>query len=184
VRLLAPVEQANTVAAFLLSEIDSERFAPQLRTALERAGADESLVREPDLADAPGNVRRHAVLFDCRGTYLGTWFDELAWSLVALEPDEVLAVRYIDWDYWLEVTGGSRRPTDAAAFFRARGDGEERYAGVGPPLVVARADPSSHAVVVEGHGRLTALALHPEEIPRPLEVILGEGEAIRRWGCY
>ena len=54
----------------------------------------------------------------------------------------------------------------------------------GAPLIVARADPSSHLVVVGGHGRLTALAMHPEEIPRPLEILLGEGAAVRRWSCY
>jgi hypothetical protein len=32
--------------------------------------------------------------------------------------------------------------------------------------------------------RLTALAMHPEDVVRPLEILLGEGEAVLRWGCY
>jgi hypothetical protein len=39
-------------------------------------------------------------------------------------------------------------------------------------------------VAIEGHVRLTALALRPESIPSPLEILLGEGEAVRRWSCY
>jgi hypothetical protein len=183
VQLLERVDEAVAVAAFLRAEIDSDRFGPSLRAALSAAGAGVELVLEPDLGDAAESALRHDVLFAYRGMYLGAWFDELEWSRVALEPDEVLAIRYIGWDYWLEITGGSRLPADGAAHHRARG-GDERYASAGAPLIVVRADPPSPLVVVEGHGRLTALAMHPEAIPRPLEVLLGEGESVRRWGCY
>jgi hypothetical protein len=182
---LERVDQAETVAAFLQGEIDSERFGASVRDALARAGADEAVVREPDLADTVANALRRDVLVSYRGPgrYLGDWFDELEWSRVALEPDEVLAVRYIAWDYWLEVTGGTRLPLDGAAYYQRRGE-DDRYVAGGAPLIAARADRSSHLVLLEGHGRLTALAMHPEEMPRPLEILLGEGEAVRRWSCY
>ena len=37
---------------------------------------------------------------------------------VALVPDEVLAIRYINWDWWLRISDGTRRPVDAAARIR------------------------------------------------------------------
>jgi hypothetical protein len=43
---------------------------------------------------------------------------------VALTPAELADVRYIDWDYWLEVSGGTRRPRDAIARMRADWDAE------------------------------------------------------------
>jgi hypothetical protein len=181
--LLRPVDQAEVVAAFLHGEVDSERFAPQLRRALRAIATDEALVRDADLGNADENALRHRLLFAYRGNYLGAWFDELSWSLVALEPDEVLAIRYIDWDYWLEITGGTRLPADGAAYERSRG-ADDRYETGAAPLICARADRRSHLVVIEGHGRLTALAMHPESIPSPLEVLLGEGVGIRRWSCY
>jgi hypothetical protein len=93
VQLLAAVEQAEAVAAFLRAELDSERFASRLREALTAAGADEELVVRPDLEDTAANALRHAVLFAYRGGYLGAWFDELAWQRALLTPEEVLAVR-------------------------------------------------------------------------------------------
>jgi hypothetical protein len=121
--LLAAVGQAEAIAAFLQAELDSDRFAPQLDAALAAAGEDEPLVRRPDLRDAEANRRRHELLFAYRGGYLGAWFDELVWSRAALTPDEVLAIRYIAWDWWLEITGGTRLPSDGAAWERANGGG-------------------------------------------------------------
>jgi hypothetical protein len=50
--------------------------------------------------------------------------DDISWSRVALTPAELADVRYIDWDYWLEVSGGTRRPRDAIARMRADWDAE------------------------------------------------------------
>jgi hypothetical protein len=182
-RLVERVDQAAVVAAFLRAELDSHRFGPALRDALARVGADDELITAPDLGDTAQNARRHAVLDDYRGGYLGTWFDELVWSRAELEPDEVLDIRYIAWDFWLEITDGSRLPSDGAEHFRAAGT-ELVYAPGPAPLIAIRAAPGERLVVVEGHVRLTALATTPDAIPRPLEVLLGEGAAVRRWGCY
>jgi hypothetical protein len=95
----------------------------------------------------------------------------------------VLAIRYVAWDRWLEITGGTRLPADGAAWERANG-ACMRFQPGSPPLLCARADAHSHLVVIEGHARLTALALQPESIPSPLEILLGEGEAVRRRGRY
>jgi hypothetical protein len=183
VRLLERVDESYVVAAFLGGEIDSPRFRDALLAALAESGVGEDIVRSPDLADEQANALRHLVFERFRGAYVGRWFHELDWSRAELESDEVLAIRYIAWDYWLEITGGTRMPADGASYFRRRGE-DDRYLEGGRPLIVVRASASSHLVVVEGHGRLTALAMHPATIPAPLEVLLGEGEAVRSWGCY
>jgi hypothetical protein len=33
--------------------------------------------------------------------------DDVEWELVTLTRDEVLAIRYINWDWWLKVTKGT-----------------------------------------------------------------------------
>lgn len=38
---------------------------------------------------------------------------DTVWQWVALTRQELLGVRYVDWEYWLEVSGGTRRPVDA-----------------------------------------------------------------------
>jgi hypothetical protein len=183
VRLVERVDQANVIATFRRGEIDSPRFREPLLASLAAVGAGEDLVRRADVDDGPANDLRAAAFERFRGDYLGDWFYELQWTLVELDPDEVLAIRYIAWDYWLEITGGTRMPLDGAAYHRARGE-DVRFERGGQPPIVVRAAPGSHLVVVEGHWRLTALAMHPDELPPALRSLLGEGEAVRRWGCY
>jgi hypothetical protein len=182
-RLGPAVDESVVVATFLRGELDSARFGPEVRAALARAGEGEALVRAPDLADSSANHRRRAVLFDYRGDYLGANLDGLRWRRAELRPAEALAIRYIAWDYWLELSGGTRLPTVAAERLRAQGDDPES-GGEKPPLIVVRASPSSHLMVVEGHGRLTTYAMQPSRMPNPLEVLLGEGASIRAWSLY
>jgi hypothetical protein len=183
VQLLERVDEAVVVAAFLEAELDSERFGEALRDALVRLGTDERLVRDADLGDPTANALRSRALDDYRGGYLGRNLDGLVWWRAALEPAEVLAVRFIAWDWWLEITGGSRLPGDAAASSRSRGE-QTSFPSAAPPLIVVRADPVSHLMVVEGHSRLEAYARQPERLPPQLEVLLGEGERIRAWSLY
>ena len=51
------------MAELLRAELDSERFGHAPRAALTAAGADESLVITPELADAAANALRQDVLF-------------------------------------------------------------------------------------------------------------------------
>jgi hypothetical protein len=183
VRSLGRLGAEHVHAAWLAGELSSSRFGVRVREELARVGATEEIVTAPDSGDPEENRLRREVLDACRLGYYGVWFHELAWQRAALEPDEVLAIRYIDWDWWLEVSAGTRLPAEGAAWHRARGE-DDRFRSGGPPLIAARADPSSRLVVIEGHARLTALAFDPDEIPRPLEILLGEGESIRGWGCY
>jgi hypothetical protein len=39
-------------------------------------------------------------------------------------------------------------------------------------------------MVVEDHGRLVALAMHPEELPQHVELLLGEGDSVCGWSLY
>ena len=108
-------------------------------------------------------------------------------------PEEVLAIRYINWDWWVRISGGTRRPGDAAARIRSN-----EIAGVTaaehepiaarlqatepPPELVAVAPPDrSRLVVVEGHVRLTAYALYPEYLPAALEIYVGTAPDMDRW---
>jgi hypothetical protein len=180
VRLLERVDEAVVVASFLRAELSSERFGAELRAAV----GDERLVTQADIHDSDANERRRRALAAYRGEYLGDLFDRVsAWWRAELAPAEVLEIRYIAWDYWLEITGGTRLPRDGAARWLADGS-SDRYRPGAEPLIVIRAGPADHLCVVEGHVRLTALAMRPESIPQRLGVHLGEGVAVRGWTSY
>ena len=185
------------IAAFLRAEIDSDRYGETLRGLLARDGRGDDVLSRPDPADADANRYRRQLLDEHRayerraGLFLG-FPDVVEWFRAALERDEVLDILYIGWDWWLRLSGGTRRPRDAARRIRA---GE--MAGVAPgdePLAAAlRANPpppeliavSTRAlaplVLVEGHKRLTAYALFPHYLPRELEILLGVSDEMTGW---
>jgi len=179
------------VAVFLRGELDSERFAPGIGRALRTAGAQDELITAPDLASAADNALRRRILDETRGYdrrvgLFDGFPNDVRWERVTLTASEVASVLYIDWSYWLELSGGSRRPADAAARIRAgfeafgvKNDGfhelaaefRERRAWSELILVSARAEGGD--VVLEGHARLTAMALAADAVPRETEMIRG-----------
>jgi hypothetical protein len=77
---------------------------------------------------------------------VATFLDDVRWERAALTPNEVLALRYIDYSFWNEL--------------------------------------ADKLVVLEGHVRLTALALRPDLLPPELEVLLGRSLRIAEWACW
>lgn len=199
-RILGPVGEAEVIATFLRGELESERFGPPIRLALARDGVDPALVTAPDLTDEQQNAYRRTLLGELRGwgrseRLFGGFPEQIDWFRAALTPDEVASILYIDWDWWLTLSGGSRRPAEAAARIRS-GEAEEsaewhesivRPLQSGPSLpelIVVRASKGARLVVLEGHVRLTAFMLFPECLPDELEMFLGESEALERWPSY
>lgn len=109
--------------------------------------------------------------------------EDVTWERVALVRDEVLAVLYINWDWWLTVTNGTRLAT-VAAEVQGRDEGDRAIAAAAatnPELIVV-SDPSREKLVLlEGHVRLTAYAAYPEYLPEELEVYLGVSPRIPEW---
>ena len=113
----------------------------------------------------------------------GGFPDDVAWERVALTRDEVLAILYINWDWWLTVSRGTRLAT-VAAEVQGRDDGDRAIAeaAAGNPELIAVTDPGrARLVLLEGHVRLTAYAAFPEYLPDELEVYLGVSPHIGEW---
>src|SRR5437763_10152173 len=177
------------VATFLRAELDSPRF----REALLAFVDDVALITRPDLDDAEENAARARALDGYRGWFRRVWLfhgfpHDVEWSRVALTRDEVLSILYIDWDWWVEVSAGTRRPLDAARRIR---DGlvpgvtaEEHERVAGGTLIVVTNPQRAKFVLVEGHARLTAFALAPQRVPDELEVLLGVSPAIEEWSLF
>ena len=120
-RVVAAASENEMITVFLRGELGSTRFDAAVDAALAELGADERLVLQPDLEDERENALRRAAARDygrSQGLFHG-FPDDVRWQRATLTPDEVLVVRYIDYDYWVELSGGSRRPLDAAERIRA-----------------------------------------------------------------
>jgi hypothetical protein len=201
VRTIRPASEPEVIAVFLRGELDSPRFGERIRELLPAEGLDESALLSPHLDDADENARRARILEEHRAWLrrdglFGAWPGRVDWSLVGLAPDEVLQILYIDWDWWLRVSGGTRRPVDAAARIRANevpGSSAEEHEQIAArlrsdesplELILASTPELSRLVAVEGHVRLTAYALFPEYLPEELPAYLGTSDDMGDWALF
>lgn len=111
---------------------------------------------------------------------------DVAWERVALTRDEVLTILYIDWDWWLTVSRGTRLAT-VAAEVQGRDEGDRAIAAAAatnPELIVVSDPERSKLVLLEGHVRLTAYGAFPEHLPDELEAYLGVSPRIGEWRLW
>src|SRR5690349_2768930 len=103
------------ITVFLRADLESGRFGPRLRAALARDGVE---------LDSTDPAQRRRLLDEVRayesrdGLFLG-FPREVDWFRVALTRGEVLDILFIDWSWWLDLSGGTRRPREAARRIRA-----------------------------------------------------------------
>src|SRR6516165_11342569 len=123
-RWLRPSSEAEMVALFLRTELPAARFRDTLRALLQSHGLPESVITTPDLGDAAENQARLRLLTEHReyGTRTGLFEgfpNDVRWQWMAITPAELARVRYIDYDYWVELSGPSRLAAGAAPRIRA-----------------------------------------------------------------
>ena len=201
-RWLRPSSEAEMVALFLRTELPAARFRDTLRALLQSHGLPESVITTPDLGDDAENQARLRLLTEHReyGTRTGLFEgfpDDVSWQWMAITPAELATVRYIDYDYWVELSGGTRLAVDAAPRIRAGvapfGVPSDWALGMAhavadgarfPPLILVTTGPAGGVVVLEGHARLTAFMLARDRLPPELEVLVGSAPAMTRWGLW
>ena len=151
----------------------------------------DRVITDPNLDDRAENQARAQILTRHRGYGTRTGLFEgvprdVRWEWMAITPAELATVRYIDYDYWVELSGGTRLATDAAPRIRAGvapfGVSSDWALGMAqavadgarfPPLILVTTGFPGDLVVLEGHARLTAYMLCPDRLPPELEVLVG-----------
>jgi len=194
--VLGPSSEAEMIGCFLGAELTSDRFGPEIRSALAANGHTESLLTRPDLSDTKENAARRALLALTRGygehrELFDVFPDEVTWTRAMLTPAELAQVRYMDYSYWIEISGGTRLPADAAKRIKAGlraydipndaavEAGRAAQAGVRFPPLILVGETHGTLVCLEGHLRLTAYAL--AGFPAAVECLLGTAPDMSRW---
>ena len=201
-RRLRSSSEAEMVALFVRTEMSSDRFGAEIRALLERDRVPEHVVTGPDLGDDAENQVRLRLLTEQRGyssrtDYFEGFPDDVRWQWMAITPAELAEVRYIDYSYWNELSGGSRLAVDAVPRIRAGvapfGVPSDRLLGLArevaagarfPPLILVTTGPRGPLVVLEGHVRLSAFMLARDHLPQELEVLVGSSATMTRWDCW
>lgn len=172
----------EAVLVWLQAELKSARFQNELQKSLVKYSLAADIITKPDLDNALDNESRLKILKNYRN-----WFKDdvytYAWQLVALKPEEIKQLRYIDYSYWNELSDNTRRVSNAAENVR-RGKtafdvsndnffsiAQAAEAGVQfPPLIVL--EKKQMFEIIEGHARATGylLANFPT---KPLRALIG-----------
>lgn len=184
------------IACYLAGEITSERFGDAIRAALADRGLSDDVVTAPDLSDAAGNRERRALLAATRGwdedrEMFAHFPEDVSWVWARLRPDALAQVRYIEYSYWNEISGGSRLAAEAARRIEAGvtvfGVPNTRFLRLAdalkrgerfPPLILAGPAPDD-LVCLEGHLRLTAYAL--AHFPTDLDCLVAIDDRLSDW---
>jgi hypothetical protein len=122
-RFIEAITEDDVVAHFLKHEFKSERFGTAIFEVLQRNGWPASLLEEPDLKNVEECSIRANVLREFRGYgkndgVFENFPSDVAWGRFAISGPELMQVRYIEYSYWNEISGGSRLPCDAAIRIR------------------------------------------------------------------
>jgi hypothetical protein len=197
-RIIENISEEEMVAAFLKTEIASERFGKDILALLERDGVGRDIIDSPDIRNEEHNAYRAALLGDYRGYRqnrdLFTDYPENApWYRAVLTKQELAKVRYIDYSYWNEISNGTRLPVEAAKTVRTGreiyGQSTEGFLKMAqalcdgaqfPELILVGTSPDD-LIVMEGHVRLTAYFLAPECLPEELTVLVGFAPEFASW---
>lgn len=201
-RMLGPSSEAEMVAIFLRGEIDAARYAPTIAAILACEQLSRQIIDAPDLNNPLENVRRRAILGAFRGfgqdrAIFEGFPADVRWERASVRRDELARVRYIDYDYWVALSGGSRLAPDAAqtiragqTIFRVPNDGIWAVAAVWqagvsfPELILVGTREGEPLVLLEGHGRLTGYFLADTAVPPELVVLVGWSPEMPRWTLY
>lgn len=201
-RKIRDSSEDEMIAIYLQTELYSIRFHQKLEMYMQREKIDLSIIQGPNWQNASENVLRRKLLGMYRGygrneRYFTDFPANARWEWAILTRDELEQVRYINWEYWLDLTDGTRMAVDGARNALAgkmvhdvSSDGFMSMANAlqqgtrFPSLILVTKDVEAYLVIMEGHARLTAYLIAPEYIPAELEVIIGYSEQITTWGCY
>lgn len=117
VRVLRESNADEMVACFLQGELGSERFGWGIWDALLASGQPETLLTRPDPADQCASQARRDLPAATRGYGEDREIFEhfpaaVRWVWARLTAAELAQVRYIEYSYWNQISGGSRIPAE------------------------------------------------------------------------
>jgi hypothetical protein len=190
-RTVQRISEDEMVSAFLRGEIGSPRYGQVILDLLGRDALDRTLVDDRYLKDPLANFARRKILAEYRGfgrdaDVFAGFPNDVRWYRALVAREVLTEVRYIDYDYWNELSGGSRLVVDAVERIK---QGVEIFgvsnAGIWyvasliaageslPTPILVGKDEQSPLTILDGHTRLTAYLVAPEYLPDELPVIVG-----------
>jgi len=188
-KIIRDSSEAEMVAIFLGGEINSPRWGKDIEKILSTNKIDRTIIVHPDITNGKDNLKRAFVLGESRGFgKKDGLFDDLSeittWKRIEIGDEDFPKIRYIDYDYWVNLSGGSRLVIDGVKNIKKGIEifnksnrqfidlAKKIENGYTFPELILKYDKTNGLTLLEGHVRLTAYLL-VDTNPKPLEVIVG-----------
>lgn len=188
-RILKNITVEEMVSVFLRGEINSPRWKKEIKSILAKNNIDARIITSPDFKNKDENSKRAFVLGEFRGYgrkdgLFGDLDEIVEWKRVLLESNDFKKIRYIDYDYWHELSGrtglvidGAKNVEKGLEIFKVSNNqywqvSEFIKKGGKFPSLILIADKFGNLKLLEGHVRLTGYLLNNRDL-NPLEVIVG-----------
>src|SRR3990172_13139188 len=112
-RFVKNITEEEMVAVFLKAELKSTRWSKRILETLKKNNLDKEIIEKPDITNEKENGFRAKILGEIRGYKKDSGFfegfpDKVKWVRAVLTKDELRKARYINYSYWIELSGGSR----------------------------------------------------------------------------
>ncbi len=192
-KILRKSSEEEMILEYLRAEVSSERFSDDIQETMKKLALDETIILSADLQSDDENRKRRELLGSFRGYGRNqSMFERFPvitdWKLCSFSQEDLEKIRYIDYSYWNELSGGTHRPVDAAemickgiCIYGQSNEGFSNAAsyitngGTFPKMFFLTADFKRY-VIVEGHLRMTAYAMASDYF-NDIRVIVGKCDA-------
>ena len=201
-KYLKKSSESEMITVFLQAEVSSLRFGDKVLEQLTSLGVSRSLIDNPDLSNNHDNQVRKSILSSHKGygknaQLFENFPQDVNWKWVGFSRDDLAKVKYINYDYWNELSGGSRLAIDASRNVQkgmtvfeednqAFLDASEslRNGAVFPPMIFVSTHDGGSVVALEGHLRLTVYMMESQLIPDQTKVIVGYSPDFVDWDLF
>jgi len=201
-QILKDISEEKMTHMFIMQQMGSFRFADEMQQIMDKFGVDRKIIDNPNFKDQNENdlrlkLRQSFGGSDDDGHLFDNFPKNVSWKRAVLTKDDLMKVKYIDYDYWIELSNGTRLVKDGAVSIKKGteifGQSNQKFwdaltalkEGVKfpEPILIAK-NLSSDLVVVEGHLRLTVYLLDPAHTPNEIEIVIGFSENFQDWDMY
>ncbi len=201
-KILEDISEEEMTYMFIMQQMESFRFADEMQQIMENLGVDRKIIDNPNFKDQNENklrlkLRQSFGGSDDDGHLFDNFPKNISWKKAKLTKKDLMKVKYIDYDYWIELSNGTRLVKDGASSIRKGieifGQSNQKFwdalealkKGVKfPEPILITKNLSSDLVVVEGHLRLTVYLLDPDYTPNEIEIVIGFSENFQDWDMY
>lgn len=203
-KILSKSSEDEMVALFLQEELESKRFSKDLLKVIKNLNVNSKIISNYDLSKKNDNDIRKIILKLYRGyndnkELFYNFPVNIDWYWCKLNKMDISKIKYIDYDYWIELSGGTRYATDSKnnilngkEIFGVSNqlfiDGANylKNGGIFPPIIILSSkEAHDEIIVLEGHSRLTSISLVIDQI-KNIKALVGfvKKEELYKWNKY